>query len=190
MFVLLLKFEEFPGGGEEYRHIESLVFSSTSWGGHAVLLAGLTSPLPPLRCSTEAARPPLFSLAVGCPWAPRCSPDRFVTPPPTWDPPLQVWAPIQCQILGSWCSLWSQNKCLTSTLMVKFERVEDNSRSGMKWVLQMVEDASPGSLFDLANHFRCGFWYCPSWDYVCVFCLATFAYYAFDLNVFLLSPDK
>uniref|UniRef100_A0A453IGB7 Uncharacterized protein n=1 Tax=Aegilops tauschii subsp. strangulata TaxID=200361 RepID=A0A453IGB7_AEGTS len=37
MFVLLLKFEEFPGGGEEYRHIESLVFSSTSWGGRVVL---------------------------------------------------------------------------------------------------------------------------------------------------------
>ena len=45
MFVLLLKFEEFPGGGEEHRHIESLVFSSTSWGGH-VFLSSPVSLLP------------------------------------------------------------------------------------------------------------------------------------------------
>ena len=42
MFVLLLKFEEFPGGGEEYRHIESLVFSSTSWGGRVVLSSSVS----------------------------------------------------------------------------------------------------------------------------------------------------
>uniref|UniRef100_A0A453IGD2 Uncharacterized protein n=1 Tax=Aegilops tauschii subsp. strangulata TaxID=200361 RepID=A0A453IGD2_AEGTS len=36
------KFEEFPGGGEEYRHIESLVFSSTSWGGRVVLSSSVS----------------------------------------------------------------------------------------------------------------------------------------------------